>query len=157
MSARAAARAGKGKEAEQFAANYIPLAKSQHDRDLFLDLIKEDLRRNSIASEFASASMTMDTAPEARQRRAELATELWKLDEIAVLSDVYRTDTEDFEDLFEGAAAEVQLGQLAIARDTLGRAVEIDKVQAFARLQVDGRFFLLLDAGPENFDADLRG
>ncbi|MCC6794705.1 MAG: hypothetical protein IT366_06255 [Candidatus Hydrogenedentes bacterium] len=155
VSARAAARAGKGKEAEQFAANYIPLAESQHDRDLFLDLIKEDLRRNSIAAEFASASIALDSAPEARQRRAELATELWKLDEIAVLSDVYSADAEDFEDLFEGAAAEAQLGQLATARDTLGRAVEIDKVQAFARLQVDGRFFMLFDAGPENFNADL--
>lgn len=157
VSARAAARAGKGKEAEQFAANYIPLAKSQHERDLFLDLIKEDLRRNSIASEFASASKALDSTPEARQRRAELATELWNLDEIAVLSDVYRADAEDFEDLFEGAAAEAQLGQLATARDTLGRAVEMDKVQAFARLQVDGRFFLLFDAGPENFNADLNG
>lgn len=157
VSARAAARAGKGKEAEQFAANYIPLAKTQQDRDLFLDLIKEDLQRNSIATEFASVSKSQELTPEERLRRAELATELWKLDEIAVLSDVYRMTTDDFEALFEGAAAEAQLGQWATARDTLGRAADIDNVQTFARLQVDGRFVLLLEAGPGNLDGDLSG
>jgi hypothetical protein len=161
VSARAAARAGKGKMAEEFAANYIPLVKSEQDMQVFLDLIKEDLRRNSIASEFNSASLTRDSSDVGRKRHADLATQLWNLDELTVLSNAYakaiQHGPDNFDLLYEGAAADVQLGELGAARTTLGRAIALDKFEAFKRVQVDGRFFLLFDADPGNFTTDLSG
>lgn len=146
-SARAAARGGQRERAIDYATNYIRLAKSEQDMQVFLDLIEEDLRRNSVATEFGSDRVMLDGSESGIKRRADLATQLWDLDELAVLSNAYSraiaSGSGDFETLYEGAAADVQLGELGAARERLGRAAAIDPFKVWSRLQIDGRFLLL--------------
>ncbi|MBM3288793.1 MAG: hypothetical protein FJY92_01445 [Candidatus Hydrogenedentes bacterium] len=146
-SARAAAREGKREQAVEFSSNYIRLAPSERDTQVFLDLIEEDLRRNRLATEFHAAGLSQDPSTDARKQRMDLAKQLWGLDEVTVLSETYTkaiaNGPEDIELLYEGAAAAAQLGDLNAARERLGRAVQIDSFAIWGRLQVDGRFFLL--------------
>jgi hypothetical protein len=146
-SARAAARGGQRAQAEEYAASYVSLVKSQQDIQALLDFIEEDLRRNTLAAEFNADGLAFDSSLEARKRRADLATQLWDLDEFMVLSNAYTKALEggpgDFELLYEGAATDVQLGELPTARNRLSRAAEIDPLKIWRQLQIDGRFLLL--------------
>ncbi|NUM52578.1 MAG: hypothetical protein HUU46_02935 [Candidatus Hydrogenedentes bacterium] len=146
-SARAAARAGQREKAQEYVANFISLAESDGDMQVSIDLIAEDLHRNSIAVEFKSGSLAAHDSFDTRQRRDALAAQLWNLDELSVLSDTYTKALLDgqggFDLLYEGAAADAQLGRLTAARTLLNQAAEIDPLAIWRQLQVDGRFKLL--------------
>ena len=145
--ARAAARGGQKEEAMQYSGNYIRLARTERDMQVFLDLIEEDLRRNNLAHEFDSAQASQDESGAARQKRLQLASQLWDLEELTVLSRAYTRSAENgpdtFDRLYEEAAVAVQLGELGAARERLGKAAAIDPATIWKHLQVDGRFFLL--------------
>lgn len=153
LSARAAARAGQREAAEEFAASFIRLAKSEADMQSFIDLIAEDLRRNTLAHEFKMGYVADGASVEARQRRDALASQLWGLDELTVLSSAYAAALQDgprnFELLYESAAVNAQLGEFRHARERLISAADIDAFRIWRQLQSDGRFTLLEVDNPE--------
>lgn len=159
-SARAAARGGQRERAIDYAANYIRLADEKEDMQVFLDLIEEDLLRNALAREFDALALA--DSPSTRDRRTQLAAELWNLDELAVLSAGYTNamrsgGATEFDLVYETAAANVQLGNLDAGRAALQKAVSLDYRKAIARLQTDGRFFLLQVDQPQPQKPRLHG
>ena len=150
VAVRAAARAGQRERATELTAGYIRLAPSTQDMQTILDLVAEDLQRNALAAEFGSAIAAVEGPGAAQERRADLAARLWDYDELAVLANAYARSIEkgaSLDDLYEGAAAAAQLGDLHTARDRLGEVVKIEPMTIWDRLQTDGRF-LLLEADP---------
>ncbi len=149
--ARAQARQGNKLAAMNHMESYIEQSPSDEElagaqRDIERDLISYIHER-----EFMQAPAHERNGPSNRETRHDAAMDLWQDDEPALLAKGYEqileADNRDAEAVYQLSAAYVQLGDLARARDLLGRWAElVDCSRAAAqRLHRDARFALLRD------------